>query len=217
MVYNKRHMKRTLFTLLTFVLTVVVGSQAVNAIGQLAPSGTAGDDTHYSLNDIYNQLVNFAVAPSATSSPFTTPGTPVASFRTPTEIYSLLTAENADLVSAKIATGTVVFGVTGTLVQGVVYPTQWSATTTTSYTWANAITYCDNLTESGFSDWRLPTFVELTNGVDTSSLSFDTYEPYWSSTTDLLYSDIALYSTLNPYGTSNAEDKTFSFKAICTR
>ncbi|MBP5202542.1 DUF1566 domain-containing protein [bacterium] len=37
----------------------------------------------------------------------------------------------------------------------------WSAGSTNHMTWANAVTYCNNLTEGGFSDWRLPNISEL--------------------------------------------------------
>ncbi|WP_437819224.1 DUF1566 domain-containing protein [Sorangium sp. So ce1078] len=35
-----------------------------------------------------------------------------------------------------------------------------------AYTWDQAISYCDNLTLGGFSDWRLPTRIEMTSIVD---------------------------------------------------
>ena len=37
----------------------------------------------------------------------------------------------------------------------------WSARASSTYTWANAVSYCDNLTEGGYSDWHLPTIDEL--------------------------------------------------------
>lgn len=85
-------MKKTLLTILTLVLTVVIGAQVANAIGSLTPSGTAGDNTQYSLNDIYDKLTNSAHSASATSSPFTTPGSVSATFRTLTEIYNAIPA-----------------------------------------------------------------------------------------------------------------------------
>lgn len=37
----------------------------------------------------------------------------------------------------------------------------WSKKADTPYTWSDAGTYCDNLTEGGYSDWRLPNISEL--------------------------------------------------------
>ncbi|AUX42160.1 hypothetical protein SOCE26_035870 [Sorangium cellulosum] len=43
-----------------------------------------------------------------------------------------------------------------------------------SFTWDQAISYCDNLTLGGSSDWRLPTRIEMTSIVDfTSSPAID--------------------------------------------
>ncbi|MBQ3367479.1 DUF1566 domain-containing protein [bacterium] len=37
----------------------------------------------------------------------------------------------------------------------------WSARASSTMTWSNAGTYCNNLTEGGYSDWHLPTIDEL--------------------------------------------------------
>ena len=37
----------------------------------------------------------------------------------------------------------------------------WSKKADTTYDWSDAGTYCDNLTEGGYSDWRLPNISEL--------------------------------------------------------
>ena len=37
----------------------------------------------------------------------------------------------------------------------------WSSRSSSTYTWSDAVSYCDNLTEGGYSDWRLPNINEL--------------------------------------------------------
>ena len=37
----------------------------------------------------------------------------------------------------------------------------WSSRSSSTYNWSDAFSYCDNLTEGGYSDWRLPNINEL--------------------------------------------------------
>jgi|GEM_PF-4180322 Protein metal binding site./Protein of unknown function (DUF1566). len=56
----------------------------------------------------------------------------------------------------------------------------WQGSSKKGLAWAGALSYCENLTYAGFSDWRLPNINEL------SSLfpnMFSTGENFWSSTT----------------------------------
>ena len=62
-----------------------------------------------------------------------------------------------------------------------------------TYTWANAITQCENLTYAGYFDWRLPNMKELfslikyegSNGpyIDTTNFPSTVSSYYWTSTT----------------------------------
>ena len=71
----------------------------------------------------------------------------------------------------------------------------WQETIPTStYTWNDAVSYCNGLSYAGYSDWRLPTPQELLTIVDNSKqypAIDETYFPntpaylgyFWSSTT----------------------------------
>ena len=68
-------------------------------------------------------------------------------------------------------------------------------------TWSEAITYCNDLTFAGYSDWRLPNVRELKSLVDygaTTPAINEVYFPnmpgtivFWTSTTHVTYSDVA--------------------------
>ena len=72
---------------------------------------------------------------------------------------------------------------------GLVWQDNAAAATTTA-TWANAITTCENLVLGGYSDWRLPNINELKSirdmsrsspAIDTAFVNTAT-DYYWSST-----------------------------------
>ena len=90
------------------------------------------------------------------------------------------------------------------------------ATAPGTYTWAQAISYCENLTLGGHSDWRLPTIEELDSIVDYGRVdpAIDTdYFPdtgasfYWSSTTYAYNTDYAW--SMNFIGDGNYNYKHF--------
>ncbi len=67
-----------------------------------------------------------------------------------------------------------------------------------TYTWENALSYCENLSLAGQSDWRLPNIRELESIVDEAAYSpaiDTTYFPntnssyYWSSTTSAYHNN----------------------------
>ncbi len=71
----------------------------------------------------------------------------------------------------------------------------WQRTLSTStYTWADAITYCENLTYGGQTDWRLPTRKELATlpdygrynpAIDTAIFPGTKSNYYWSSSSSV--------------------------------
>ncbi|MBP5434966.1 DUF1566 domain-containing protein [bacterium] len=102
----------------------------------------------------------------------------------------------------------------------------WQQTIPTStYTWANAVSYCENLEYAGYTDWRLPTPKELLTIVDNSKYNpaiDTTYFPntpssyFWSSSTFVYYTDAAWYVDFN-YGYVYNDYKTNSYYVRCVR
>jgi hypothetical protein len=171
--------------IVTILIAVFITTATANAIGTLTPQGTAGDQTHYSLNDIYTKITTGNSTSTKSGTIAVPEGTPTASFRTLTEIYEALpewrtlsdstttvqegyyeatdlTTIDSDLIAANIATGTEVFGVEGTLIESE--ELEWSPDGQTG-NYSTAVSYCASLDTSGGEKpgetWRLPTTSEL--------------------------------------------------------
>jgi hypothetical protein len=121
------------------------------------------------------------------------------------------------LVLTNNGDGTVTDGVTGLMWQA-----QDSGST---YTWVNALAYCEGLSLAGQSDWRLPTLDELQSIVDYSRVSpaIDTLVfpgaalyGYWSSSSYALNS-YAAWQVYFTYGNVYDYDKANNFYARCVR
>lgn len=91
--------------------------------------------------------------------------------------------------------------------------------------WENALTYAENLTHAGFSDWRLPNIKELHSlqnvnliqpCVNTEYFPNIGIKKYWSSTTLANQETRAWYFDTN-FGITTYDNKTNSNFIICTR
>lgn len=91
--------------------------------------------------------------------------------------------------------------------------------------WADAITYCDNLTLGGQTDWRLPVRIELVSIIDygrsrpainTTYFPNTTFTYYWSSTTNAGFTTGA-WSVHFSEGSSDYWNKTDTYYARCVR
>jgi len=218
----KTTMKKTITTTLAAIVAVLITTTAVQAIATLTPQGTVGDDTQYTTNNIFNKLTDFTVSATEGTGAISLPGSVTATFNTLSEIYALLKAEEDDLVPEKILAGTTVFGVEGTVIEGLAFPTQWSETNpagSVDVDWDTAREYCDDLTENG-GGWRLPTYLELVNAYLTSNpgntLGFQLVR-YWSSTEYPFDSSLAYLVNMNN-GFANLDIKaTPNSLARCVR
>ena len=173
-------MKQTFLTFASALGAFVIVTTATFAIGTLTPSPTPGEETHYTLNDIYNKLTTGDGAIEG-SGLFTTPsGVPTESFRTLTEIYEAIPSIDPNTVLA----GTTILGVTGQL-PAPLPPLEWSIDYG-EMNWQTAVNYCDNLEEDG-GGWRLPSITELSAAISDHYMmnidkGFTSDYNHWSST-----------------------------------
>ncbi len=113
-------------------------------------------------------------------------------------------------------------GIITDLYSGLTWQKSLSAST---YTWENALNYCESLTLAGYSDWRLPNIKELQSLSDPalknpaiSSAYFQnlTIGNYWSSTTLTGPNPRAWYMNTG-YGLITYDDKTKALYVISVR
>jgi hypothetical protein len=90
--------------------------------------------------------------------------------------------------------------------------------------WEQSLSYCQNLTLSGFTDWRLPTKKELISIVDYTKMNPSVYVPaftdtqmsaYWSSTVDTNNADHQAWCIYMDIGfDGNAQDGNASVRCV---
>ena len=238
-------MKKNILAILTLVLTVIIGAQVANAIGSLTPSGTAGDATQYTLNDIYTKLTT-NVATSTKSGLFAIPGSAVATFRTLSEIYAVIPTIDA----TKVAVGTTYLGVVGTL-QGVPTPLIWQTDPNLQLCWdgtqscsvgnglldpvgdgsilLGAVEYCQYLDADGTTVqttpqgvWYLPTISQYQSIADYNTINPATQvsgfssDAYQSSTQNFYNSNRSWYWSASE-GLIGHEAKSYKWRVRCVR
>ncbi|HSA33462.1 MAG TPA: DUF1566 domain-containing protein [bacterium] len=95
----------------------------------------------------------------------------------------------------------------------------------TTHTWANAITYCENLSYGSYNDWRLPTRRELATlpdygrfdpAIDTAIFPATPSAWFWSSSSYAYVTDYAWF-VHSYYGTMRYSDKTSTSYVRCVR
>jgi len=101
---------------------------------------------------------------------------------------------------------------------------QWTKEYASSLNWQSALSYCENLTYGGYTDWRLPNINELKTLIyDTSSSPASTFpqmasNSFWSSSSSTGSTQYAWYVDFNNgYVTIINFNKTDTYYARCVR
>jgi len=186
-----KYIKNLVRNIVIATVALLTTTTIIKAAGDLQPQGEGGDDTHRSLKDVEAKLMDFTDTPTAISSPFSIPeGEESATFPTLTEIYTLLEAENNDLVPDNIANGVEIFGIVGNL--GL--RDEWSSNAVTGIDldYYDALSACEDLEEDG-GGWSLPTSLELHNAFINGE-SFSPEDSHWSSTEITHESSTSVYT-----------------------
>lgn len=95
-------------------------------------------------------------------------------------------------------------------------------------TWQNALAYCEGLEYAGYTDWRLPNINEMLSifdpALDPASSAFDSYHPWYWTSSYLNDPSDELSSMIGPFHIENSEMDTIytttmnhSFNFVCVR
>ena len=105
---------------------------------------------------------------------------------------------------------------------------EWQRTNlpTSTMNWNSAVSYCDNLNHAGYTDWRLPTLIEMELSIvdrfDGSPYIIGNYEYFPEIKTNWYWTDTR-YSSSNAYivgfnfGYSSSFDISNSYYVLCLR
>ena len=102
----------------------------------------------------------------------------------------------------------------------------WQQDETGSMDWEGALTYCENLSLAGYSDWRLPNIKELESisddsthnpAIDTNFFPDANASYYWSSTTSANNSSRAWRVGFGSFGVDDGDSKYGSYYVRCVR
>jgi len=97
----------------------------------------------------------------------------------------------------------------------------WTQNSSEKLNWKDALKYCESLDYAGFSDWRLPNFIELKSLIDwernypASNFPEIKSEPYWTSTS-AFYDNYAIFVNFER-GQMVGIDKNDLLNLICVR
>lgn len=115
------------------------------------------------------------------------------------------------------------------------YPLKWSShviipdqESGVQADWPTAMDFCSSLVEGGYSDWRLPTYLELINTATNQEIFIEGFSPgsFWSSTevlgwvsasTGLPLPATHAYEVFFPYATGKSNSKTETVNVRCVR
>jgi hypothetical protein len=177
-----------------------------------------GTNYTYNLSTVYGDFLYNFTTPEAPGGGGGLPGTgQTTSYRTGDDAYHDGTARNDFTRTVQAdGNGTVSDSLTGLM---------WQDGGSGTLLWNDAIDYCNDLEWGGFSDWRLPNYIEFVSVMNHSTTEWN-YWPlafnnrpasnHWTSTTLPPGSGDA-YVALMFYGGIFSDFKDFGYEARCVR